>query len=1148
MSSSARAFLADLAKARETQYDSISGVRRGDSDGEVSLLYSNDSLEEPLEIKILSMDVTSYPDDSCFMVFTSSETCDTKVLSLLELISSSTRGSTLHEVIQTVSDQLTASFDDTLESGFGSSASPDQDTPDYEFYDSFEISDDEAFPQVEKSRADGKLCKDLKTAKEAGVTVGIFPNTADRPLEVISLSIRISKLGITSETMHAWDIKVTDYIVLLMRLPNGYPSIATLLHSSRTHPVVQFRFGRCSSAKPSIESVRLAFQYSPAATKNSDNPDSTLPAFSSVSYGHTWDEAQATMHEYIGRIQSEIATENNMGLTGASHEIPISTHAPSSLQHDFALDDEASISFPLVAMQFALRRFCKCTEYCIVCHLKLQTDFVPLKPYVCAKDLCLYQYLALGLGPNIEHEVISSPYVVDLLISFFYTGETQRSIREFPCGLALRAPVIQQSAPHLQIETCIQFQQFRILLVRNEPMGTNIRKRMRNGDWFAMLTNKAGSIEKHTCYVSETLDDGLYKYETTNSIIWPKNRAEISISELIFSTAVPSKKDFWQSGFIFPYEHDVDNLDADQRAIALTELLDNLPSVLQMRSYLLDEPGRMLSSWKRINPSALSLMRWIVASNTSYIVQDGPVPSKDLAAHSSNENPRSAAMRKATSNLIRPLENGWMQFRFAQGSPEKEYAFLKTLQEMKSKNQSTAKPPSLFVWHGSPISNWHSIIRAGLDFQQTRHGRSYGHGVYFSKHMEPFRHCWMGSELRISLALSICEIVNRPEEFVASHPHFVVDKEEWIQCRYLLIQIDPTENALKNPLFAPSGPECTGYIQQDPEHCIMREYSMDPLQIPLSALSIARQQEALGLTLGNTALGSITAVTNKIDDESCDSDSGDHPDILVDDILKLYRAHESRKRQRSTSPEPSSCGLASSPSPWKSTKWSEIGKKNTRSTQNMTVSLGSLDYKTIPQLPPPSWATSSPMALQTLTRELKHIHTIQSQNHAASLGWSVDTLAIDNLFQWIVQFHSFDSGLPLAMDMKSRGLRSIVLEVRFGSNFPMSPPFVRIIRPRFLPFLEGGGGHVTAGGAICSEMLTNSGWSPAMSMEMVFLQIRLGLCDTERPARLDTRQRTADYGIAEAVAAYIRAAVNHGWDVPEDLENIHAGWLMPPAS
>lgn len=189
------------------------------------------------------------------------------------------------------------------------------------------------------------------------------------------------------------------------------------------------------------------------------------------------------------------------------------------------------------------------------------------------------------------------------------------------------------------------------------------------------------------------------------------------------------------------------------------------------------------------------------------------------------------------------------------------------------------------------------------------------------------------------------------------------------------------------------------------------------------------------------------------------------------------------------------------------------------------------------------------MALQTLTRELRQIHTIQSQNDAASLGWFVDTKAVDNLFQCIIHFHSFDPELPLAMDMNSRGIESIVLEVRFGSNFPMSPPFVRIMRPRFMSFLEGGGGHVTTGGAICSEMLTNSGWSPAMSMESVFLKIRLGLCDTERPAKLDPRQRgNIDYGIAEAVAAYMRPAANHGWSIPDDLENIHAGLGIPSAS
>ncbi len=43
-----------------------------------------------------------------------------------------------------------------------------------------------------------------------------------------------------------------------------------------------------------------------------------------------------------------------------------------------------------------------------------------LKPYVCDKPLCLYQYMSLGFGPSIEHEIISQPYVVDLLTTFCY--------------------------------------------------------------------------------------------------------------------------------------------------------------------------------------------------------------------------------------------------------------------------------------------------------------------------------------------------------------------------------------------------------------------------------------------------------------------------------------------------------------------------------------------------------------------------------------------------------------------------------------------------------------------------------------------------------------------------------------------------------
>ncbi|KAJ6441786.1 ubiquitin-conjugating enzyme E2 Q2 [Purpureocillium lavendulum] len=201
-----------------------------------------------------------------------------------------------------------------------------------------------------------------------------------------------------------------------------------------------------------------------------------------------------------------------------------------------------------------------------------------------------------------------------------------------------------------------------------------------------------------------------------------------------------------------------------------------------------------------------------------------------------------------------------------------------------------------------------------------------------------------------------------------------------------------------------------------------------------------------------------------------------------------------------------------------------------------------LEMESIPKLPAPSWASSSPQALQAVNREVKDLHRIQSKTAYQELGWTMDMEGVDNLFHWIVELHSFDTSLPLGQDMMRLGVQSVVLEIRFGASFPMSPPFVRVVRPRFLPFSRGGGGHVTAGGAICSELLTNSGWSPALSMEKVFLQVRLGLCELDPPARLDPRKYSQDYGIMEAVEAYKRAALVHGWRIPPEMADMTA-WL-----
>lgn len=202
-----------------------------------------------------------------------------------------------------------------------------------------------------------------------------------------------------------------------------------------------------------------------------------------------------------------------------------------------------------------------------------------------------------------------------------------------------------------------------------------------------------------------------------------------------------------------------------------------------------------------------------------------------------------------------------------------------------------------------------------------------------------------------------------------------------------------------------------------------------------------------------------------------------------------------------------------------------------------------MDLATLPRLAPPAWATST--ASRAIGRELQKLQQVQTATPLSKLGWYINFDAVTNMFQWIVELHSFDLSIPLAQDMKKADVTSIVMEFRFGKDFPMSPPFIRVVRPRFLLFMRGGGGHVTAGGAMCMELLTNSGWSPANSMESVILQVRMALCSEERGARLDptaiSRRLNLDYGVSEAVDAYMRAAQAHGWEVPQDLRTTAYG-------
>jgi ubiquitin-conjugating enzyme E2 Q len=185
----------------------------------------------------------------------------------------------------------------------------------------------------------------------------------------------------------------------------------------------------------------------------------------------------------------------------------------------------------------------------------------------------------------------------------------------------------------------------------------------------------------------------------------------------------------------------------------------------------------------------------------------------------------------------------------------------------------------------------------------------------------------------------------------------------------------------------------------------------------------------------------------------------------------------------------------------------------------------------------PTYATAR--ATRSLQKLLREALRTQNEEPLHELGWYIHAELINNVYQWIVELHSFEKTLQVAKDLKKAGLTSLVLELRFPSLFPLSPPFIRIIRPQFIRFAEGGGGHITAGGAMCMQLLTNSGWLPSFSIESVLLQVRLAIMnEIPRPARLDFRHQGSDYSVGEAITEYKRVCTVHGWTIPQDIEEI----------
>lgn len=722
----------------------------------------------------LHIDEDAYPKNVEFLIIADVDPTGGELASWLDGVSSKRKWSNITEAIQAISAVLAAGIE---KRDSNSSQNEDDeglswdDQSEFGGLDAMDISSPTATDQPElnevnsdlSSHWDGQTLAELrlslKKAQASGMTVGIYPLRGTNLPQVISLSAPVAALGLTAGVLEAWGLKESDNLVLLVRM-SYLPSLSEFLKLSNGQKTLSFRFGKCRGEKPSLASVQSAYGDPRISFDNNGNERGTGPSDTELPFEliHmsnsldrllnsnfmnlllfrrtqqlSWEMAQC----YLSQLERKLAgapvlAEMTFDISGTPvNQVPLQTLQPP-LSQDNALDSPDEFSLPLVAMQLALHRVANCTRYCMVCNARLFHNVQALKPYICDNPLCLFQYLSLGLGSSIEHEIINAPYVVDMLVSFLYTALAGSTVRELPDGLQIKTAYIDDESANQVYATATADMEAMTL--------TNLDLPIAPGD----EPDKYKLLEGHRVII---IHREPRKFPLTNDRVvkswcrliscigreWKFERFHHveELSRLPSDGGSPPEESLsGQPGKglynvrVYGYWQNIDELDElEKRRSALLTILDGLPSILEMHQYLTLQSGRRLSTWGRMNASELSVLNWTVASNRSMIIQDDAVPSGEL-----QEDHIPAWTKVAFSHSG---SDQWMQFRFVQGSPVSEQAFEKAVAEL----EQTTNTPTIFAWHGSRQKNWHSIVRTGLDFSTTENGRSCGNGVYFSSDM-----------------------------------------------------------------------------------------------------------------------------------------------------------------------------------------------------------------------------------------------------------------------------------------------------------------------------------------------------------------------------------------------------------------------------